>query len=218
MVTAPFAQTVFNGADVTSNPPRTQLWALLYAQVKRADDAAYRNILLDDQLFVRQRQKMDAAGQPIIDINSDAVQYGITGWKNKDVEEMLQEYGLPIDSSLSVLAVEMLPTYDKFFGRTNFARNNDNIRFANSAVQRDILNLQEGMSVHHFKNAVSDISVGASARQKKLESERQLRMEEGFISLAEKGENIRPLTEQLGSERILRTSTLVPVPEICCTV
>jgi hypothetical protein len=216
MVTAPFAQTVFNGADVTSNPPRTQLWALLYAQVKRADDKEYRNILLDDQLFIRQRPKMDATGKPIIDINSDAVQYGITGWKNKDVEEMLEEYGLPIDSSLSVLTVELLPTYDKFFGRTNF-RNNDNIRFANSAVQRNILDLQEGMSVRHFKNAVGDVSVGASARQKKLESERQLRMEEGFISQAEKGENIRPLTEQLGSERILRTSTLVPVPEICCT-
>ncbi|MDB5206004.1 MAG: hypothetical protein JWR72_1079 [Flavisolibacter sp.] len=216
MVTAPFAQTVFNGADVTSNPPRTQLWALLYAQVKRADDAAYRNILLDDQLFVRQRPKMDAVGRPLNEINSDAVQYGITGWKNKDVEEMLQEYGLPIDSALSVLTVEMLPTYDKFFGRTSF-RNNDNIRFANTAVQKDILNLQEGMSISHFKNAVGDINVGASTRQKKLESERQLRMEEGFISQAEKGENIRPLTEQLGSERILRTSTLVPVPEICCT-
>ena len=94
MVTAPFAQTVFNGADVTSNPPRTQLWALLYAQVKRADDKAYRNVLLDDQLFIRQRPKIDALGLPIIDINTDAVQYGITGWKNKDVERAYLFYKL----------------------------------------------------------------------------------------------------------------------------
>jgi hypothetical protein len=217
MVTAPFAQTVFNGADVTSNPPRTQLWALLYAQVKRADDKEFRNILLDDQLFVRQRPKMDATGKPVFEINSDAVQYGITGWKNKDVVEMLEEYGLPVDSNLSVLTVEMLPTYDKFFGRTNFGRTNDSIRSANTAVQKDVLNLQQGMSVHHFKNAVGDVGIAAATTQKRLENERQLRMEEGFISQAEKGENIRPLTEQLGSERILRTSTLVPVPQICCT-
>ena len=215
MVTAPFAQTVFNGADVTSNPPRTQLWALLYAQVKRADDKAYRNILLDDQLFVRQRRSFDNAGKPIIDINTDAVQYGITGWKNADVIIMLQQYGLPADSSLSVLVVEMLPTYDKFFARPSV--NNQNLLFSNRAANLDLLNLKQGMAIEHFKNAVGDISFSASGRQQQLESERQLRMEEGFISQAEKGESVRPLTEQLGSERILRTSTLVPVPEICCT-
>lgn len=216
MVTAPFAQTVFNGADVTSKPPRTQLWALLYAQVKRADDKAWRNILLDDQLFIRQRPKMDVTGKVIIEINTDAIQYGITGWKNKDVTMMLQEYGLPIDSNLSVLVVEMLPTYDKFYGRTSFAGTNNNV-FNTSAVNTDIINLQEGMSVHRFKNTVGEVSRVALERQQKLESAQQLRMEEGFINQAEKEESIRPLTEQLGSERILRTSTLVPVPEICST-
>jgi hypothetical protein len=215
MVSAPFAQTVFNGADVTANPPRTQLWALLYAQVKRADDKAYRNVLLDDQLFVRQRPKMDDNGNLFVNINTDAVRYGITGWKNKDVEAMLQEYGLPIDSSLSVLVVEMLPTYDKFYGRPNFNRG-ENIRF-NRSFNMNLLNLQEGMSIEHFKNTVNEISNIALERQQKLEAERHLRMEEGIISQAEKEENIRPLTEQLGSERILRTSTLVPVPPICCT-
>jgi hypothetical protein len=217
MVTAPFAQTVFNGADVTSNPPRTQLWALLYAQVKRADDKAYRNILLDDQLFVRQRRASNAAGVAIIDINTDAIQYGITGWKNKDVEKMLKEYGLPIDSALSLLVVEMLPTYDKFFGRSAFDRSNTAMMLNSVNTASNLINLQEGMSVHHFKNVIGQVSVSAADRQKKLEAERQLRLEEGYISQAEKGETVRPLTEQLGSERILRTSTLVPVPEICCT-
>jgi len=214
MVTAPYAQTVFNGADVTSNPPRTQLWALLYAQVRRADGKAYRNILLDDQLFVRQRPKMNPAGQVIVDINTDAVQYGITGWKNKDVEKILQDYGLPIDSALSVLVVEMLPTYEKFFGRPTSLNNNIAGGRVNASVA---VNVNEGMAVYHFKNTVSDISRVAAERQKKIEAQRQLRMEEGFIDQAEKEENIRPLTEQLGSGRILRTSTLVPVPEICCT-
>jgi hydrogenase maturation factor len=81
----------------------------------------------------------------------------------------------------------------------------------------NLLNLQEGMSIEHFKNTVNEISTTALERQQKLEAERHLRMEEGIICQAEKEENIRPLTEQLGSERILRTSTLVPVPPICCT-
>jgi hypothetical protein len=224
MVSAPFAQTVFNGADVTSNPPRTQLWALLYAQVKRADDKAFRNVLLDDQLFIRQRAKRTPTGQQVIAINTDAVQYGITGWKNKDVEEMLQEHGLPVDSSLSVLVVEMLPTYDKFFGQTDFNRNNntaagniDNPSFHRSSVRSNVFNMQEGMSVHHFKSRVNEVSMAAAEKQKQLEAEQQLRLEEGIINQADKGENVRPLTDQLGSERILRTSTLVPVPHICCT-
>lgn len=215
MVTAPFAQTVFNGADVTSKPPRTQLWALLYAQVKRADDQVYRNILLDDQLFVRQRTSVDpATGAQLIDINTDAVQYGITGWRNKDIDLMLQQYGLPVDSNLSVLVVEMLPTYDKFvspFRRDNqFAVNQD-------TPQRSVINREEGMNVEYFKTANSYFSSAAQSKQLQLENSLQSRIEEGYISQAQKEEFIRPLTDQLGSERILRTSTLVPVPEICCT-
>lgn len=215
MVTAPFAQTVFNGADVTSKPPRTQLWALLYAQVKRADDEVYRNILLDDQLFVRQRVSVDPlTGAQVININTDAVQYGITGWRNKDIDLMLQQYGLPVDSNLSVLVVEMLPTYDKFvspFRRDNlFAVNQD-------TPQRSMINREEGMNVEYFKTANSYFSSAAQNKQLQLENSLQNRIEEGYISQAQKEEFIKPLTDQLGSERILRTSTLVPVPEICCT-
>jgi hypothetical protein len=43
---APYGQAVFNGQDVTSNPPRTAMWTLLYAPVKQADGKDYRNILL----------------------------------------------------------------------------------------------------------------------------------------------------------------------------
>ena len=215
MVTAPFAQTVFNGADVTSKPPRTQLWALLYAQVKRADDLVYRNILLDDQLFVRQRISVDPqTGAQVIDINTDAVQYGITGWKNKDVNRMLQEYGLPIDSSLSVLVVEMLPTYEKF--NSPFTRGNNITNVRSDFSNRNMVNFEEGMHIEYFKVGLNYAAAAASAKQQQSEAELQSRMEEAFIDQAQKEELIRPLTEQLGSERILRTSTLVPVPPICC--
>jgi hypothetical protein len=214
MVNAPYAQTVFNGANVTTAPPRTQLWALLYAQVRRADGKENRNILLDDQLFIRKRPTKNAAGAIVIDINTDAVQYGITGWRNKDVEKMLLDYGLPVDSNLSVLVVEMMPTYEKFFARS--ADPNSPV-FSNRTVIFNNANLKQGMFIKHFSNAVNAFTASAAQIQIRLEENRQLKMEEGFISQAEKEENIRPLTEQLGSERILRTSTLVPVPEICCT-
>ncbi len=218
MVTAPFAQTVFNGADVTSKPPRTQLWALLYAQVKRADDLVFRNILLDDQLFVRRRVNVDpVTGKQIIEINTDAVQYGITGWKNKDIAIMLQQYGLPVDSSLSVLVVEMLPTYDKFsspFPRGNTAA----VDMTHSGLgNATLVNLEEGMEIHHFKKRLDVTSAAANSKQLQLERNLHANMEEEYINQAQKEEFIRPLTDQLGSERILRTSTLVAVPPVCCT-
>jgi hypothetical protein len=216
MVTAPFAQTVFNGADVTSNPPRTQLWALLYAQVKRADDKAYRNVLLDDQLLIRQRTPVDVLGNLVVEINTDAVQYGITGWRNKDVEQILRQFGLPIDSNLSVLVVEMLPTYDKFYSPVG--RTNTNAMFVRSEAREVAsLNLEEGMQVQRFKSAVKYANSLAAEKQFQLEIIPQDQVEEEIIDAANQQERIRPLTDQLGSERILRTSTLVPVPEVCCT-
>ncbi|MEL6923734.1 MAG: hypothetical protein AAFO94_06765, partial [Bacteroidota bacterium] len=48
-VTAPYAVAVHDGKNVTAQPPRTQLWALLYAQVQQADKRDFRNILIDDR-------------------------------------------------------------------------------------------------------------------------------------------------------------------------
>src|SRR5690606_25118788 len=48
-VSSPFAKALFNGRNVTSDPPRTSIWCLLYAQVKQADGLDYRNILLDEK-------------------------------------------------------------------------------------------------------------------------------------------------------------------------
>ena len=50
-VTAPYAVAVHNGKNVTADPPRTEIWALLYAQVKQADNKEFRNILLDDRVL-----------------------------------------------------------------------------------------------------------------------------------------------------------------------
>ena len=49
--TAPYAIAVQNGKNVTADPPRTELWGLLYAQVKQVDNKDFRNILLDDKML-----------------------------------------------------------------------------------------------------------------------------------------------------------------------
>jgi hypothetical protein len=80
---------------------------------------------------------------------------------------LCKKYGFPLESHISVLAVDGFQTYDMFFGRTNFW-NNANVRFAKNAVQKDVLNLQEGMCVPYFINAVDGTSAAASAKQKEM--------------------------------------------------
>lgn len=50
-VNAPYAKAVWEGKNITSDPPRTRLHAVLYAQVKQADNEEYRNILVDTKLM-----------------------------------------------------------------------------------------------------------------------------------------------------------------------
>ena len=50
-VSAPFATAVHGGRNVTADPPRTQLWCMLYAQVRQADGSDTRNILLDERML-----------------------------------------------------------------------------------------------------------------------------------------------------------------------
>jgi hypothetical protein len=103
LVEAPYAEAVLNGKNITHQPPRTEIWALLYAQVRQADDKDNRNILLDDRKLQVLKQLQGFQ-------NRDAVARGATRWTNDEVLELLRDLGLPRDSPLSVLCVEMMPT------------------------------------------------------------------------------------------------------------
>ncbi len=144
-VTAPYAVAVHNGKNVTADPPRTEIWALLYAQVKQADNKEYRNILLDDRvLAANMRVEYDKAVKwkaaytmeerrllqrasvrnfkgevamstpafklaDLTTVNTDATKYGTGIWVDLEVVQLLTQYGLPANSPLSVLCVEILP-------------------------------------------------------------------------------------------------------------
>lgn len=213
IVTAPYAQTVFDGRNVTANPPRTQIWALLYAQVRMADDSDERNVLLaDKQLFIPQYYANTGAYINNPSTNSDATPQGVTGWLNSEVENLLAVYGLPLDSPLSVLCVEMMPGYDNFLVNEKYHEQQNNAytfsRITNTG--------QNGLTAAAFKNFIK--TTGDAMEETRMQIINSRRTEGNLLSsTVVNAEGPRPLTSDLGNYRILRTSLLVAVPEVCCT-
>ncbi len=222
-VTAPYAQTVFDGRNVTSKPPRTEIWALLYAQVRMADDSDMRNILLSDKKLIIRR---DLKSQNSSQTNSDATQQGMTGWMNAEVEYLLNQMGLPSDSPLSVLCVEMMPGYENFFV-TQDKRNQYNQVYAaegmhgSGPLNRNMNKKDTAAFQANFKNYMINVNEGMNEMQNKIHTEYMKRYStensEQGIYINNSDDGVRPLTTDLGFHRILRTSTLIEVPEVCCT-
>ncbi len=220
-VNAPYATAVFNGKNVTASPPRTSIWALLYAQVKQADGLDYRNILLNERELAplprsnrRQVEEVikvsleernliyQKKNLPVVEITDDLLRQNTAQqiawekestkqafgkWRNMEVRKMLDLYGLPIDSPLSVVCVEV-------FGQiTNAFEHMD-----------DFENNREGFVE---KTAVVFDQVIASQVANNLKK----------VKDPQVNNTIDPLNSQLGLFRILRTSPLTEVPFICST-
>jgi hypothetical protein len=100
-VSAPYATPVFSGRNLLPNTPRSQLWALLYAQVTQADGAHQRNILLDR---VRLGRK-DNLGEAL----AAARGMGAATWTRTRVEAILAALALSPDAPLSTVVIETLP-------------------------------------------------------------------------------------------------------------
>jgi hypothetical protein len=100
-VTAPYATPVFAGRNLLPRIPRTQLCALLYAQVTQADGASQRNVLLDRLLlsFNEGDPEFPPLGRGM----------GLKSWLRSDIQRILAALALPANAPLSVLVVEMLP-------------------------------------------------------------------------------------------------------------
>lgn len=210
-VSAPYARALFNGRNVTSDPPRTSIWCLLYAQVRQADGLDYRNILLEERQLQRKApgrhrekyaKKLHEAGNDkrlvrqvqqemaqVFAVEKEAVWQAYGSWNNKEIAELLYLYGLPEDSPLSVVCVEV-------FGQiTNIHQHIDDIRAKKHELIDSIARnydqaLAEGVRQETWKKLDADIPAAKSAD---------------------------PLRSELGLHRIVRTSPLTEVPFICCT-
>lgn len=225
-VTAPYAVAVHNGKNVTADPPRTQLWALLYAQVKQADNLDYRNILLDDRQLdwrvqVQAEKEVNvfekytdkelsvlssvAANHFTYELNTsnfvnvfqlvdfskknkDATKYGTTVWTNNEVRQLLALLGLPQGSPLSVVVVETLPQI------TNIFEHISELNKPRVAVAAENLVNQNDRA--QFNEKIKNASFVATQR---AASKRP-----------------SPVSDELGHHRIMRTSPLTPIPDVCC--
>jgi hypothetical protein len=89
------------GEDLRPPEPATQLWVVVYAQVKQLDGAEWRNILLGRQRAVRTPGRSSGA-------------YGAVQWTRADLGRNLEALGLHRESPLSVIAIELMPETDTF--------------------------------------------------------------------------------------------------------
>ena len=224
-VTAPFAVATHDGQNVTADPPRTELWALLYAQVKQADKLGDRNVLLGDRVLVAGVQvqhdktavwaeRYTAAERTTLKIaalrnfgedisyagaashfkladastvDRSATRYGTAIWIDAELTQMLARYGLPANTPLSVLCVELLPHVTNVFEHVRGLGKNNAAR--------------QGRSPVGAYGDDQDIARGLAAQ---VVAGRSVDLEQD-----------RGLSDQLGNYRILRTSPLNKVPFVC---
>lgn len=106
VATAPYATPWYNGQRLLPRRPDTEVWFVLYTQVWQADRTARRNVEIalaqGERLRVARRTKERPAALPR-DVTAG------TRWLLRDVQTRLADLGLPTDSPLGVLAVELLP-------------------------------------------------------------------------------------------------------------
>jgi hypothetical protein len=128
LASSAYAQAYNQGTNLQSIPPNTQIWFVLYAQVRQADGSTMRNIELDKKegSIIGRRQAgalkklaglnlSYVEGSTSFKIDRQATQnlqaplQGHTLWQQSEVVALLQDMGLPEDTRLSILGVELLP-------------------------------------------------------------------------------------------------------------
>jgi hypothetical protein len=239
-VNAPFAKAVFNGKNVTADPPRTDLWGLLYAQVKRADGAAYKNILLDERrlpwnahLIVDPKEEelyqaelktffnvpaipaqQDTQNVPFTlkDVIKgskrasfmDMTRLGFAEWHQAEINELLAMYGLPLDSALSVLVVEI-------YGNITSIREH--------ITNPDIPEFKiRGSDTYTMESLIRDQQKSAAGAAGQAGAEQAMMLDRSSEEQTlTRQQSVQPLGSGLGNYRILRTSPLTPVPGVCCS-
>ena len=144
------------------------------------------------------------------------IDFATARWSNTTINYLLQLYGLPLDTPLSIACVEI-------FGQiTNLKEQQNNISFED---------IEQTLQFGHSQQTITLVKDGTLVKTNNnyTEIERFIAKEYG-ITLPNKNEVkerylnkeiinpiSRPLSTNLGKYRILRTSPLVEVPFVCCT-
>lgn len=122
-------------------------------------------------------------------INKDATKYSTAVWSQSEILQFLKNYGLPLDSPLSVLVVEILP---------------------------QITNIHEHISqLNNPRVASTTANIFAKIEDVHIEEYQSSLLGDAKILGENYSNDSRPLSDDLGHHRILRTTPLTEVPEIC---
>jgi hypothetical protein len=213
VVEAPYAQAVFDGRDVTADPPRTSLWALLYAQVRQADGKDWRNVLLDDRVLApaprERRTRRDvaaavrSAGAPVLDA--------------------LLAGGAVVGAGVSAAAVRQSRAFANRDaprrGTTDWTQAEVAAFLADLALPADaglsVLCVEVMPTLAALRHGAVDGTLSANVSVADRLASYRAGGDPSSATQADDG--VRPLSDNLGQHRILRTSPLTAVPEVCCT-
>jgi hypothetical protein len=181
----------------SANNPQAQIWFLLYAQLRRVDGQAYRNLLLGKLRGQRHRdigigniQGNDSFAPSLIaqftpDTSGIAQVQSIpveAAFSQGEVDTMLKDLLLPTNTALSVLAVEL---FNLEYLVTRDPAGEAAPRALPAALAGTRLVAATSTAVATPRATATDQVIGD------------------------------PLGDELGSQRILRVSPLTPVPANC---
>jgi len=102
-VSSAFARPVKEGVNYMPLIPATDIWIVVYARVARADGENWQNIKLEVRRALQRRQRL-ARGSNVGGARRAEVQF-----TDVELAELLKAYGLPEETPLTFLAVELLP-------------------------------------------------------------------------------------------------------------
>ena len=130
LVSTVYAESYQDGRNCTPQKPRTDIYALLYAQVMQADGKQFRNVLVSQQLLrkpiyereprrrIRERLLQERAhlaiepvARPYILAPGDRP-LGNTLWRMKTIRQLLLRMGIDSNAPLSIMAIELMPPND----------------------------------------------------------------------------------------------------------
>ncbi len=224
-VTAPYAVAVHEGKNVTADPPRTQLWALLYAQVKQADNQDYRNILLDDrQLDWRVQVETEKDINVLEKYSDDQLQV------LKNIAFKSFKYEINAANFSNVLQLVDFSTKNKDatkYGTVVWSNNEiikllDNLGLPlDSALSVLVVEtLPQITNIFEHVSRLDKPRVARAARTLVAEDNQQ-EFQQGIDAAgtpsfkASMAKIQSPVSDELGHHRFLRTSPLTEVPDIC---
>jgi len=232
-VTAPYARAVFNGKNVTANPPRTELWCLLYAQVKQADndDAKkalkdYRNILLADRMmhwgFRLNHDPKDDHNEDVHDLArnpQESFSHQTTNVLQPISKQLIiEQLGIKAINTKFVKIIPVAETINSNADATKYGTTfwtNQEVADLLKAYGLPVDLSLSVLCVEIFTNITSEQQYRTrTARNPDILNRRA---GEEIQLLAAVVSKRKPLSDGLGNYRILRTSPLSEVPFVCCT-